>query len=327
MGFSIIIPVKAINAYIHESVPKILALRGAEFEVLILPNELPGGPSLPFLSHEKIRVIPTGKVSPAIKRDRGARESIYEYLAFIDDDAFPAPDWLLEAEKIFQDESISAIGGPAVTPEHANIREAASGLFYETRIGGGGMNYRYRPVKKIFFVDDFPTVNLLVRKSVFFSVGGFDSNFWPGEDTKFCLDLVNAGHRVLYAPQVLVWHHRREVFLAHLRQIAGYGKHRGYFAKILPQTSRRLVYFVPSAFLLAHIMLLTLSLVGSAFFYLWLLMWALYLGLAIIDVMFLTRRPRLFIYTLCTIPLSHLTYGWMFLRGFFASNAFKSQLR
>lgn len=327
MGFSIIIPVKAINDYIRESVPIILSLDYADFEVIILPNERPMEPLPEALTHAKVRILATGKVSPAVKRDLGAAQSRYPYLAFIDDDAYPEPGWLREAEKHFADPTISAIGGPAVTPRSASLREQASGLFYETLAGGGGLAFRYRPIGKEVFVDDFPTVNLLVRKKAFDAIGGFDSAFWPGEDTKFCHDLVQAGHKILYVPSVVVWHHRRSVFQAHLKQIAGYGRHRGYFAKILPRTSRRFVYFMPSVFLLGNVSLGTLGFVTPWVWGLWcglLLVYALFIAM---DVGARTRHPRLFMLTSLAIPLSHLTYGGMFLIGFFARSRFQSQLR
>jgi len=327
MGFSIIIPVKAINDYIRESVPIILGLDYPEFEVIILPNDLPEGPLEPALLDPRVRIIPSGRVSPAVKRDMGAAGSRYPFLAFIDDDAYPEANWLREAARYFAQEEVSAIGGPAITPRGSTVREQASGLFYETLTGGGGMAFRYRPAAKAFYVDDFPTVNLLVRKSAFEAIGGFDSAFWPGEDTKFCHDLVRAGFKILYVPSVVVWHHRREVFRGHLRQIAGYGRHRGYFAKILPLTSRRPVYFAPSVFVVGHLGLIGLSCLDGAFFDMWLAVTGLYFFLVAIDVLARTHNLALFWLTFLSIPVSHVTYGVMFLRGYFSRRRFESQLR
>ncbi len=79
-------------------------------------------------------------------------------------------------------------------------------------------------------------------------MGGFDTDFWPGEDTKLCLDIIGLKQRIVYSPRVLVYHHRRPLFAAHLRQVASYARHRGYFVKRFPQTSRRVSYFLPSLF-------------------------------------------------------------------------------
>ncbi|MGE5279421.1 MAG: glycosyltransferase family 2 protein, partial [Deltaproteobacteria bacterium] len=99
-------------------------------------------------------------------------------------------------------------------------------------------------------IDDYPSCNLLVRKDAFLTLGGFRTKFWPGEDTVLCLGIVRElGLKIVYDPAVLVYHHRRALFGPHLRQIASYATHRGYFVKRFPQTSLRWAYFMPSLFL------------------------------------------------------------------------------
>ena len=40
-------------------------------------------------------------------------------------------------------------------------------------------------------------VNLVVKREVFEAVGGYDSHYWPGEDTKLCLDITHkAGKKI-----------------------------------------------------------------------------------------------------------------------------------
>jgi GT2 family glycosyltransferase len=328
IGFSIIIPVKAINDYIRESIPITLKLNYDDFEIIILPNELPSDPLPDFLKHPKVSLVASGKVSPAIKRDMGAKIAKYTYLAFLDDDAFPTPDWLTVAAREFESTRAAAIGGPGVTPPHSSLSEQASGLFFETYVGGGGMDFRYRPVGKSFYVDDFPTVNLIVHKDAFFSVGGFDNEYWPGEDTKFCLDLVKAGYKIWYSSDVIVYHHRRTLLRPHLKQVGNYGKHRGYFAKKFPETSARITYFAPSIFLIGNVGLALLSLASPQF---WLPIYAcllaIYFSIALIDVGLRTKDLRLIALTTTTIFASHLTYGFMFLKGLLRRQPLKSVLR
>ena len=88
---SIIIAVGIPGGYIEECVAHCLRLDYPDFEIIVLPDEewVPLDPS--------IRVIPTGKVRPAEKRDRGVHESGGEIVAMIDDDAYPRSDWLSKA--------------------------------------------------------------------------------------------------------------------------------------------------------------------------------------------------------------------------------------
>ena len=317
-GFSIIIPVKGINDYLRESIPHLLALDYQDYEVLILPNEEPSPLESAFVD-ERVKIIPTGAVSPAVKRDMGAEQAQFEYLAFMDDDAYPSLEWLKVAEKTFTEKNPAALGGPGMVPPDASKKEIVSGIFYETLVGGGGLAYRYRPAPEGFYVKDYPSVNLIIRKNVFLEIGGFDNAFWPGEDTKLCLDLIQAGHDIWYEPTLLVYHHRRPTFRGHFKQVGGYGLHRGHFAKIYPHTSALPLYFAPSTFLLGNIILFFLGFANTFFWQIWGVLLAVYLLLAIIDIMSRTRDLWIAGMTLLVLVGSHLVYGWRFIQGYFTS--------
>ena len=81
--------------------------------------------------------------------------------------------------------------------------------------------------------------------------GGWASTFYGGEDTRFCEALGRVGVSVHYRPDLIVHHHRRPVFVAHMRQIANVGRHRGHFARARGSTSRRAFYALPAVCLLA----------------------------------------------------------------------------
>ena len=237
---SIIIPVKDNNPYLEECITHCRKLDYSEYEIIVLPDE--------EISQrwEDVIVVSTGPVGPAEKRDIGTEKSQGEILAFLDDDAFPSRRWLKSAVNHFQNKEIAAVGGPAVTPGKDSLRQKASGLVYSSLLGGGTYVYRYIP-KEVREVDDYPTCNLLVRKIILEKLGGFKSLFWPGEDTVLCLSITGKlKKKIVYDPEVLVYHHRRRLFIPHLRQVENYALHRGYFVKKFPETSFKLSYFLPS---------------------------------------------------------------------------------
>ena len=47
--------------------------------------------------------------------------------------------------------------------------------------------------------------------------------YWPGEDILMCMFAARDGARIVYDPAILVYHHRRSAFAAHLRQVWAYG--------------------------------------------------------------------------------------------------------
>jgi len=324
---SIIIPVKEINDYIREAVPRYLGLDYSDFEVLILSDHDSGEDFGP-----KVRVVATHpQTGPADKRDVGAREAQGEILAFIDDDAYPHKDWLKKAVGYFEDSAVAAVCGPGVTPPSDSVGQKVSGWVQASKLGGGQNTYRFIP-QKSRLVDDYPSMNLLVRKKDFEEVDGFDSHFWPGEDTKLCLDLTHGlKKKIIYDPNVLVYHHRRALWRPHLKQIGGYGLHRGHFARVLPKTSRRLSYFIPTLFTLGLIsgppliLIVKLASPTLANFLLWFytLSIGLYSILLVSTVLWVFQLSKDIRVSLLTIPgifVTHIWYGLRFIQGFFSKS-------
>jgi glycosyltransferase involved in cell wall biosynthesis len=325
--YSFIIPVKEVNDYIRESVPKILKIAREDYEIIIYPDS--GYETTE--AWPKTRQIPSGR-GPAVKRNLAVRDAQGEFLVFIDDDAYPREDILNILDEDFSDEKIAAVGGPAITPGSDSFLQKVSGAVFLSHFSGG-FPERYVPVGKKHLVTDWPTVNLTVRKSAFMKAGGFDCNFWPGEDTKFCLDMIDKlkeKNNILYDPNVIVWHHRREGLLRHLKQVGGYGIHRGFFAKKYPKTSFKLRYFMPSLFLLFVIGGMILAHFSVFFEIVYILGWIVY-GLAMLIVLFdITRRQKnlpIALYALIYVFLTHFVYGARFLQGFFFVKDLRSKLR
>ena len=322
--YSFIIPVKEINDYIRESVPKILEIQRDDFEIIIYPNEVTNE------TWDRTRQIASGPGGPAMKRSLAMRDAQGEILVFIDDDAYPENNFLDILDEDFKDETVVAVGGPAVTPKNNTFLQKVSGAVFLSSLSGG-FPERYAPIGKRKFVDDWPSVNLSVRKKSFSEVNGFDSEFWPGEDTKFCLDLINKTKgRILYNPNLIVWHHRREGLTRHLKQVGRYGIHRGFFAKKYPRTSLRFKYFLPSFFFLFVFLGWLTALVSPFLFKLYLLGWAVYLIAllkAFFDILKYERNVLVALYSLYYIFLTHLVYGFRFLQGFLFTRELKSKLR
>jgi GT2 family glycosyltransferase len=302
-----------------------LAMDYKSYEIIILPNENPE--KIPeYLRDKKIRIISTGKVSPAIKRDIGAKESNGKYLAFIDDDAYPQKDWLTIAEKELDQHKVQAVGGPAITPQNSNLCQKASGKVFETLCGGGKVRYRYIPAKNCFLVDDFPSVNLIVNKNKFLEVGGFDNKYWPGEDTKFCSEFIKRGYKIKYLNNLIVHHHRRDTIANHIKQVKNYGLHRGHFVRKQEKTSLKLNYFIPAIFVLGNSLFLIFSLVSLEILKIWGTLLGIYFVILSLDVFLRNSGWLEGILTITLIFFTHLFYGIGFIKGFF-SKELRSQLR
>ena len=315
-SFSIIIPFKTWSPDLDECLFHIRNLSSRKFEVILLPD---GPLTLPRqYSDLPIHAIPTGKVNPAIKRDIGAEKARGVFLAFIDDDAYPQPDWLNVAYDYFVSHSdAGAIGGPAITPKNDPFWARVSGAVFLSPASGGNPE-RYVPCPPGRTVDDWPSVNLIVRKEAFLKAGGFDSQYWPGEDTLFCMKLIEkAGSRIVYVPELVVWHHRRPGLPKHLRQIGNYGLHRGFFARKFPRTSRKFKYFIPSIWVGFVTIGLLLSMASHWAGMLYLAGWSVYLIALAVSWKDIRRHEPLSV-ALGALPyiiLTHIWYGSRFILG------------
>lgn len=316
---TIMIPFKKPTEYLKECIRHCSRLQYPSFDIILLPDE-PFNPEIFFhdsileFAKKPISVIPTGPVVPSEKRDKALPSASGEIIAFLDDDAFPHESWLKNAVKEFEDENVVAVGGPAVTPRNDGYFQIASGLVYSSPLCSGSYIYRYVP-KERREVEDYPTSNLLVRKSTLMELGGFDTQYWPGEDTKLSLLITKElKKKIIYAPDVVVYHHRRPLFIHHLKQIKSYAIHRGYFVKKFPETSKRPGYFFPSLFVIAIIggALLTIFYPYLKSIY--------YAGLFVYIFLIFGHslyRTGLGYYLPVSIGiiLTHFTYGLYFLKG------------
>lgn len=251
-GVSILIACPNHASCLDECIEKIISQDwGGELEVIILPDEEFDKPSE---YPDFVRIVPTGKIRPAEKRNIGINEASHELLAFIDDDAAPLDGWLEHAVPYFSDETVVGVGGPALTPATDSFWSAAGGRVYANIFVSGGYRRRYIPTR-VCDDDDLPSCNLFVRKAAVEAIGGYDVRYWPGEDTQLCMALTeNTGKRIVYDPWVQVIHHRRALFLPHLRQVSRYARHRGHFARKGFSTSFRLCYMLPTAFVLGVVL-------------------------------------------------------------------------
>lgn len=294
------------------------ALSRDDWELIILPNNREPDE----WNDIRIRIEPSGKVGPAKKRDLGAVLARGKYLVFLDDDSYPSTCLLDIANHYFEDQSLVGLGGPAITPVDDNFWQRVSGAVFLSKFSGGNPE-RYMSIGEPRPVDDWPSVNLMVRRAAFLKIGGFNSPYWPGEDTKLCLDLVRGtGKKILYVPEMRVWHHRRSGLTYHLKQVGGYGIHRGYFAKRYPATSLRLMYFIPSAFALFTIASVLAPLILPSTVYLFLFGWAVYAATLLKAWLDIGRHESWAVATMA-VPYTlatHWWYGIRFMQGLLTRN-------
>jgi glycosyltransferase involved in cell wall biosynthesis len=300
--FSIIIPVRQSNPYLRQTLNCLEKQSLKNFEILVITDKI------------------SGSANPSEKRNLGAQKAKGKYLVFFDDDSYPAKNYFKNSQRLVKKHpQFAAFCGPCLTPPTDNIYQQASGLFWSSFLGSGGAGVYRNSLQPSRFVDDYPSVNLIVKKSSFLKAGKFNNRFWPGEDTVLCLNITKKlNQKIYYHPSLVVYHHRRSVLLSHLQQITRYAIQRGFFAKKFPQTSFRLGYLLPSFFVL-YLLLLAISYFIINYN---ILCFPLYLYLSILILTFIgfiikTKKLILSVLATITIPITHIYYGILFQHGLF----------
>lgn len=166
-------------------------------EVLVVGLDQPG------LVREDglVRLIATGRrISPAAARNLGASLAVGDYLLFIDADCIAAPD--LVERMVERHRQGCAIVGGGVAVEPGGYWTLCDNLiaFAPTLsvMPPGARSY-------------LPSLNLSIARSLFQSVGGFDTAFplAAGEDLDLSLRLRRQGHTLYFEPRAIVHHHHR----------------------------------------------------------------------------------------------------------------------
>tara|TARA_B100000902_G_scaffold341024_1_gene344200 strand:- start:12702 stop:13712 length:1011 start_codon:yes stop_codon:yes gene_type:complete len=192
------------------------------------------------------------------KRNIGVEVANGDIIAFTDDDTILREDWLNNAVKHLNDNTnYVGVGGPNFTPREGLPFAKAVG-----RIFGSKFLFSFRYTighAKPKEIEHNPTCNYIIKKEVFKTVK-FHNTLWPGEDAEFDIRLIKNGFKILYAPNVVVWHHRRSRPLPFLKQMFNYGKTRAQVTRMHPD-SFDIRYF---AFISAFFFLLALYSISFA---------------------------------------------------------------
>lgn len=124
---------------------------------------------------------------PAANRNNGTKHANGECIAFTDDDCLPSPSWL----EAFLSTSTSDVD---VYEGKTTCEEGVPSPLYEAPINLTG--------------DILWSCNMMVRRTTFQELGGFDENFpYPAmEDADLCIRIRAAGHQIVFVLNAIVDH-------------------------------------------------------------------------------------------------------------------------
>ena len=204
---SVIMPVERFGGDADRAIASVLQQdTGFPFELIVVSAE-----ALPLPADDRVRNVIETDRNPATRRNRAASEAGGSILAFIDDDAQAAPDWLATAASYLAAHGdVLGLGGPDPAPLDSTEAELIAETLLATPLVGSGIacHEDRAGVFDIRSPSDIALVNLFVRREVF---DGFDESIgYIGEDSALIENLMARG-RVVYHHDVRV-HHRRRAF-------------------------------------------------------------------------------------------------------------------
>lgn len=240
---SIIIPSYNRAVPIGNCLNSLLALTSrSDPEIIVVDSSDDNTAEVVKNNFPKVNLIKLDKRTfPGEARNIGVKNSSGEILAFVDSDCEADKNWLVNGIKKIE-EDYDIVGGPVKNGNPKNLISMADHLLtFKDFLPGA-------PCREVDFL---PSCNLICKKKDFNDIGGFPPRIPVAEDTIFSFKAVKSRLRILYDPEVSIFHYNRtrlKEFLSHQFKFGRYmglintgiGPPGSLFLKIKP-----LVIFVP----------------------------------------------------------------------------------
>jgi cellulose synthase/poly-beta-1,6-N-acetylglucosamine synthase-like glycosyltransferase len=141
-------------------------------------------------------------------RNAGVLIARGELLAFTDDDCVLPPTWLRIGVGHLADPAVAAVGGPTPIPSDSGpFSRSVDLLFRLASLSGHSVQ---SGVATPGTASDIPGGNSIYRRSALPGGPAFDEHLLTAEDVDLNLRVRSAGHRLLFAPDFVAIHHKRD---------------------------------------------------------------------------------------------------------------------
>lgn len=189
---------------------------------------------------DEIQVV-TGVRPNGRARNTGVQATEGDILFFIDDDAIPGQDHLIEAlvRPLLDDPTVGVTGAPRILPANASwFQRRVAAEIPRTVNPVPGEPLETNPPVQGYGHSLITTTCCALPRSLYEEVGGFSEQLVSGVDTEFFYHVRRRGFRFLMPPHVYVEHPAPADLGALWRKFAWYGY--GYGQETQRQPERRL---------------------------------------------------------------------------------------
>lgn len=213
--FSIVVCTYNGSATIRECLEGLDCLTYPNYEVILVDDGSTDA-TAQIAGEYNVQVISTKNQGLSMARNVGMEAATGDYLAYIDDDAYPDGDWLDYLAASFLSTEHMVIGGPNIEPRDSSLTATCV-----ANAPGG-------PVHVLItdeLAEHVPGCNMAFRKEALDAIGGFDPRYRAaGDDVDACWRIQQRGWTLGFSPAAMVWHHRRNSVWKYWKQQRGYGR-------------------------------------------------------------------------------------------------------
>jgi GT2 family glycosyltransferase len=185
-----------------------------DFEVIVIDDGSTDDTAA-IASRYDVRLIRQENKGLSAARNEGMRQATGEISAYIDDDAWPDPDWLRYIAWTYLKGGHDGAGGP-------NLPPPGDGVMAElVALAPGGPNH---VLLTDTVAEHVPGCNSTYRTEALRAIGGYDTRFrTAGDDVDVGWRIQENGGTIGFSAGAMVWHHRRTTAKGYLKQQRGYG--------------------------------------------------------------------------------------------------------
>lgn len=223
---SVIVPVYNGENVIRDCIESILKSNypRQDFELIIVNNASTDETgSLLEQYRDKVLILYESKRGPSAARNTGIKNSRGEYIVLTDADCTVDPNWLTNIVAPLQDREVGIVGGRNLAKNPHNKIE----LFGETIHDHFCAINVYKPPYAI-------TMNWASHSSVLKQFNLFDENLLRCEDVDLSFRIFQAGYKLVYQPQAIVFHNNEKNFIGLFNE----GFSHGFYSPLLYEKHR-----------------------------------------------------------------------------------------